>query len=183
MGLIRRYSSVMHGNYRTACLKYGLYMGLAFSFVLFFRWLIVLPASQPMGIVENVLQFGLMLAFVAMYRGSLCEKKITFKEAYIVGLGSAVVGAIIYGLFMYMYIMYMDPDMQTRCLEIQKAADTKGEFSPKQLAQLVRPSYIAFSSILLNSVMAVIWSLVAALVLSNEKAALKKKGNKKANRH
>lgn len=78
--------------------------------------------------------------------------------------------------------MYIDADMQARCLEIQKAADTKGEFTPKQLAQLVRPSYIAFSAMLLNSVMAVIWSLVVALVLSNEKAALKKKENKMAKR-
>lgn len=182
MGLVRRYSSVMHGSYKRACLKYGLYIGLVFSFVLFFRWLIVLPASQPMGIVENVLQLGLMFAFVAMYRNALPERRITFKESYIVGLGSAIVGAIVYGLFLYIYIMYIDADMQARCLEIQKAADTAGEFSQEQLAQLVRPSYIAFSAMLLNSVMAVIWSLVVALVLSNEKAALKKKEIKMAKR-
>ena len=71
MRLIRRYSSQMHGNYKKAILRYGVYVGLIFSFVLIFRLLLVLPVSQPMSYVENILQLVLLFVFVYLYKRQL----------------------------------------------------------------------------------------------------------------
>lgn len=172
MRLIRRYSSQMHGNYKRAILRYGVYIGLIFSFVLIFRWLLVLPVSQPMSYVENVLQLVLLFVFVYLYKRQLPERRINFKEAYTVALGSAVVGSIIYGMVLYLYAQYIDPEMQARCLEIQRRANVNGEFAPEDLQNMVKPSYIAGSAIILNSVMAIMWAMIVAIFLRNERAVV-----------
>lgn len=172
MRLIRRYSSQMHGNYKKAILRYGVYVGLIFSFVLIFRLLLVLPVSQPMSYVENILQLVLLFVFVYLYKRQLPERRINFKEAYTVALGSAVVGSVIYGMVLYLYVLYIDPEMQTRCLEIQQRANVNGEFSHEELQNMVKPSYIAGSAIILNSVMAIMWAMVVAIFLRNERAVV-----------
>ena len=155
MRLIRRYSSQMHGNYKKAILRYGVYVGLIFSFVLIFRLLLVLPVSQPMSYVENILQLVLLFVFVYLYKRQLPERRINFKEAYTVALGSAVVGSVIYGMVLYLYVLYIN-----------------GEFSSEELQNMVKPSYIAGSAIILNSVMAIMWAMVVAIFLRNERAVV-----------
>ena len=85
-------------------------------------------------------------------------------------LGSAVVGSVIYGMVLYLYVLYIDPEMQTRCLEIQQRANVNGEFSPEELQNMVKPSYIAGSAIILNSV--IMWAMVVAIFLRNERAVV-----------
>ena len=108
----------------------------------------------------------------SLYRRQLPERRINFKEAYTVALGSAVVGSVIYGMVLYLYVLYIDPEMQTRCLEIQQRANVNGEFSPEELQNMVKPSYIAGSAIILNSVMAIMWAMVVAIFLRNERAVV-----------
>lgn len=182
MGLIRRYSSRMHGNYKKAMLLYGLFIGLIFSFVLLFRWLIVMPVSQPMGYVENIMQLVLLFIFVYLYKKQLPDQRINFKEAYVVALGSAIVGSIIYGGFMYLYAANIDPEMTQRCYEIQVNADTNKEFTEAQLREMVKPSWIAGSTIMLNSVMAIMWAMIVAIFLRNERAIVVPPKPKKSKR-
>ena len=178
MGLIRRYESKMHGDYKRAILRYGFFGGLIFCVVLLLRWLLVLPPSQPMSYVENVLQLVLLFVFVYLYKRRLPDRRINFKESYVVALGTAVVSAVIYGMFMYVYASYIDTQMQERCFEFQRMMN-QGQYTEEQLKDLTKPSYIAFSAVLLNSVMAVLWAMIVAIFLRNERAIVVQKQKKK----
>ena len=172
MGVFNRYKSTMHGNYWVAIFKYGLLMGIGLLLVVMFRYWFKIPLSEPVSYAENFAMLIFMFIAVFVYKRGLEERKITFKESYIVGLGSGVIASIIYGMFLFVYSQYIDIDIQQRCFEIQRAVKTNVNLSDAQLMSMVKPSSIALSGIMLSSVLSILWSLIIAILLRNEQGVL-----------
>jgi hypothetical protein len=172
MGLLNRYKSTMHGNYWKGICKYGLLIGIGLSLVVLVRYWLMYPISQPVSYTENFAMLIFMFLAVFFYKRGLEERKITLKESYILGLGSGIVASIIYGMFLFVYAQYIDVDIQKRCFELQRAVKTNVNLNDEQLMSMVTPSSIAFSGIMLSSVISILWALVVSIFLRNEQGVL-----------
>lgn len=172
MGVINRYKSTMHGNYWRGIFLYGFLMGIGLSFVVLVRYWLMYPISQPVSYTENIAMLIFMFLAVFFYKRGLEEKKITLKESYILGFGYGIVASIIYGMFLFVYAQYIDVDIQQRCFELQKAVKTNANLNDEQLMSMVSPSSIAFSGIMLSSMMSVLWALIVSIFLRNEQGVL-----------
>lgn len=173
MGLLNRYDSKMHGNYWNAIFKYGFLVGLGLVLVVLFRHWLSMPLSQPVTYAENIALLVFMFIVVFLYRKSLQEKKITFKEAYIVGFGVGIVSSIMYGMFLYVFSLYIDTEFQQRCFEIQREIKSNAHLNDEQISAMSSSSAIAFSGILLSSIMSILWAMIVGILLRNEQAPLK----------
>jgi hypothetical protein len=172
MGLLNRYKSTMHGNYKIAVFKYGLLIGIGLSLVILFRYWFKMPISEPVSYYEDISMLVFLFIAVFLYKRGLKERKITLKESYILGLGSGIIASIIYGIFLFVYSQYIDIDIQQRCFEIQRAVKTNINLNDEELMLMVKPSSIAFSAILLSSVLTILWALIIAILLRNEQGIL-----------
>lgn len=172
MGLLNRYKSTMHGNYWIAIFKYGLLIGIGLSLVVLFRYWFKIPLSEPVSYAEDIAMLVFIFIAVFLYKRGLEERKITLKESYIVGLGSGIIASIIYGMFLFIYSQYIDVDIQQRCFEIQRAVEANAQLNDGQLKIMTTPSAIAFSAIMLSSVLSILWSLIIAILLRNEQGVL-----------
>lgn len=101
MKVFHRYNSTIHGNYRKAYLRSGLITGLLLSAYVLVRILMRSPLESPMSYVSDAVMLVAVFLFMAFYRNSLPEKKITLKEAMLFGVGTAVVGSLLYGLALW----------------------------------------------------------------------------------
>ncbi|MFA5541924.1 MAG: DUF4199 domain-containing protein [Bacteroidales bacterium] len=173
MALIRRYESQIYGNYKSAILKYGLYSGIGLSFVVLFRYWIIMPLSQPVSYAENIALLVFMFASVFIYKKKLPQGKLMFKEGFVLGLGLGVVASIIYGIFLYVYSFGIDPEFQNRCFDIQRALPNNQHLADDAIRQMTRHSSIAFSGILLSSIMSILWAMIVSILLRNERAVVK----------
>lgn len=91
----------MHGNYRRGYLRAGLLTGLLLTLYVMARLLMKSPVQSPVSYVSDAVMLVLVVLCTAYYRNSLPEKKITLKEAMLFGMGTAVVGSVIYGLALW----------------------------------------------------------------------------------
>lgn len=172
--IIRRYRSVIHGNYRWAALKYGIVMGVALSVFLVFRFLLGHPSNAPISSDENWVVFVALLVMslvlVFHYRRHLTEKKITFKESFLVTFDSCVIACIVYAAFMYIYALYIDNGMnsfQDRTLDVMTRALAKRE-NPNQI-QLPDMVYLVFWGMMVNIIMSILIAFITGIVCRNEK--------------
>lgn len=172
--IIRRYRSNIHGNYRWAALKYGIVMGGALSVFLVFRYLLGHPSNAPISSDENWVVFVALLVMslvlVFHYRRHLTEKKITFKEGFLVAFDSCVIACIVYAAFMYLYAMYIDNGMdsfQDRTLDVMKRALAEGG-NPNQV-QLPDMVYLVFWGMMVNIIMGILIAFITGVVCRNEK--------------
>ncbi|MDR1726281.1 MAG: DUF4199 domain-containing protein [Bacteroidales bacterium] len=175
MKIIKRYKSELHGNCWRALLKYGFYSGLILSFVVIFRKWLVYPLSQPVTYVEEITLLILMFIFVWFYRRKLPEKKMAFKEGYIVAFGTGVVASIIYGIFIMLYAWKIDPEIVNRSFDLQRSLETNRTLTDEQIRYIVKPQYIAFSAIVFSTVLSILWALVVSIIMRTEKATVRTK--------
>ncbi|MBQ9253521.1 MAG: DUF4199 domain-containing protein [Bacteroidales bacterium] len=176
MSLIKRYQSEIHGNYSRKGLKYGLVLGCVLSVVLLFRYLLGVPPNAPIAKDETWTVFAFLFlgncVALWIYRNSLKDKKITFKEAYLLCLIADVVSCMIYGMFIYIYAYYIDngqPSFVERCATVMFNSLNE---SGQQTTNLPPPpmSYLVIYSMMSNVIMAVLASFMSSLLLRNEKA-------------
>ncbi len=166
--LIRRYESVMHGNYHRMSLRYGLVIGAIMILSLLLRYLMIYKPSSPMTIWDNIAMLVLMACCVFHYRSSLENKKITFKESWLVGFYSGCVAAVLFGVFMYIYAANIDSEMSLRCANNLREIEEYQQYTPEDFAQMTRPSVIAFQYVIYNIIMAILWAFVIGILLKNE---------------
>ena len=117
MKFIRRYQSEIYGNYRKAYLLDGVLTGLLIGGAVSFCKLIYYPIYAPENYVTDVVLLVCTLLFAYMYRSKLPDRKVTFKELILFGLGLGVVAAIVYGLFLMFYGGVIDKEFAGRCLD------------------------------------------------------------------
>ena len=103
MGIFHRYNSTIHGNYRKAYLRSGLITGVLLAAYVLIRLLMGKPLESPTSYVSDAVMLVAVFLFMAFYRNSLPDKKITLKEAMLFGIGTAVVAAFIYGLALWAF--------------------------------------------------------------------------------
>lgn len=101
MGIFHRYNSTIHGNYRKAYLRSGLITGALLAAYMLVRLLMGSPLERPTSYVSDAVMLVAVFLFMAFYRNTLPEKKITLKEAMLFGTGLAAVAATFYGLALW----------------------------------------------------------------------------------
>lgn len=175
--IIRRYRSVMHGNYKKASLKYGLYMALVLSFLLLLRYL---AGYAPDATTENketwTVFAGLAImniVFTFHYRKRVEGKKISFKEAFLLGLYGSLVACVLYALFMYFYASCIDNgenSFESRTIELLTRQTAQANNIDISQVKLPSMSYLVFYGMVVNMVMSVLVSFFSAIVCRNEKS-------------
>lgn len=103
MGLFHRYKSEIHGNYRKGYLRFGTITGVALMLYILIRYLMGRPAENPEAYLSDGIMLVSVFLFTLLYRNVLPEKKATLKELMLLGLGTAVVASVLYGLFLWAF--------------------------------------------------------------------------------
>ncbi len=101
MGVFHRYKSEIHGNYRRAYLRCGGIAALLLGAYILVRLLIGNPVPTPTSLPLDGILIVLVFLFMAYYRNSLPDKKITLKEALLFGIGTAAVAALLFALILW----------------------------------------------------------------------------------
>ena len=101
MAIFHRYQSTIHGDYRRAYLRGGLLIGALLALYVLARLLMGSPVQSPTSYISDAVMLVLVVLLTAFYRNSLPEKKITLKEAMLFGMGAAAIGAVIYGISLW----------------------------------------------------------------------------------
>ena len=171
--IIRQYSSEIHGNYFQMSIRYGMVIGALMSLGLLVRFIISKPASSPISYVDNVIMLVFMAFVVYLYRNSLENKKITFKEAWLVGFFSAFVASVIYGMFMYIYNVWIDTDMSARCMNGLQNLDRCKGYTIDQIKAMAGVSQMCVYSIIYNIIVGILWAFCVGIIFRNEKAQRK----------
>ncbi len=94
----RRYQSTIHGNYRKAYLRCGAMTGLLMVAYAIVRLLMGSPMSSPVSYIVDAVLIVAVFLFTAYYRAALPDKRITFKEAVLFGIGLSFVAAFVYAI-------------------------------------------------------------------------------------
>ncbi|MGP1515208.1 MAG: DUF4199 domain-containing protein [Bacteroidales bacterium] len=168
--LFVKYHSAMHGNYSKKSLHYGILMGIVMIVVLLIRYLMSYKPSSPITLFDNIVLLILMALSVYRYRSILSDKKITFKEAWLLAFYAGGIASILFGVFMYLYSNYIDTEMGLRCANLLKRMPEYSSYTKEQFEQMTKPSYIAIQSIIYNIIMAVLWAFIIGIIFRNEMA-------------
>ena len=179
MKFIRRYQSEIYGNYRKAYLLDGVLTGLLIGGAVSFCKLIYYPIYAPENYVTDAVLFVCTLLFAYRYRSKLPDRKVSFKELMLFGLGLGVVAAIVYGLFLMFYGGVIDKEFAGRCLDHFIVGEQNGAGTDEEKAMTIEvmKSYKlhtwAFIGAFRTAVMSIMSAFVAALVFRTEKGKIK----------
>lgn len=143
-------------------LRCGILIGVILSVVLVIRWSVSMPAASPMGFAECGVLFVVSGLGYWRFKCSVHGREAGFLRRFSFVWISAIVGLMIYSAFMYIYIIGIDAEMQQRCLDLQRRQQANGGLSEEKLMEMVRPSYIAFSTLLIGGAVSAVWAAVLA---------------------
>ncbi|MBO4752360.1 MAG: DUF4199 domain-containing protein [Bacteroidales bacterium] len=125
--IIRRYKSEIHGNYRLAYLRWGALSGLVLSLYLLVRHWSGAPCATPADLGKDGLLVVGIVVSMYFYRRSLPDGKVTMKELLLMGLGTGLVAAVLYGLFVWLYCGVLYPEMTELYAQRFKTDDSQTE--------------------------------------------------------
>ena len=150
MGFFHRYQSEIHGNYRKGYLRFGIITGVVLMLYILVRYMMGVPAESP----EAYITDGIMLVA---------------KELMLLGLGTAVVGSVLYGLFLWAFgsAVPEQTELFTRTL--------RGEDAFLSAPAHFWAAWWGIESGIKLSVLGGFGAFVAALVFRNEKSAIHQK--------
>ena len=168
MGIFHRYNSTIHGNYRKAYLRSGLISGLLLSAYVLIRLLMGKPLESPTSYVSDAVMLVAVFLFMAFYRNSLPDKKITLKEAMLFGIGTAVVAAFIYGLALWAFGLAFQ--QQTALFSTTM---TGNEVTTQDPQLHYWAAWWAIYSFVLMALLGSFGAFVAAIFFRNEKSDIK----------
>lgn len=168
MGIFHRYNSTIHGNYRKAYLRSGLITGLLLSAYVLIRLLMGKPLESPTSYVSDAVMLVAVFLFMAFYRNSLPDKKITLKEAMLFGIGTAVVAAFIYGLALWAFGLAFQ--QQTALFSTTM---TGNEVTTQDPQLHYWAAWWAIYSFVLMALLGSFGAFVAAIFFRNEKSDIK----------
>ena len=168
MGIFHRYNSTIHGNYRKAYLRSGLITGLLLSAYVLIRLLMGKPLESPTSYVSDAVMLVAVFLFMAFYRNSLPDKKITLKEAMLFGIGTAVVAAFIYGLALWAFGLAFQ--QQTALFSTTM---TGNEVTTQDPQLHYWAAWWAIYSFVMMALLGSFGAFVAAIFFRNEKSDIK----------
>ncbi len=177
--IITRYKSVMHGNYKLAGVKYGIVMAAGLCVFLFLRYVVGHPANAPIAKDETWVVFlGLLLMSLMLvfhYRRNLIERKISFKEAFLVSFYSCLVACAIYAVFMYGYTLYIDNGLDSfhdRTIDVMTRSIARSENIDIDKVVLPEMPYLVAWGMVLNMIMGILVAFITGVICRNEKKQL-----------
>ena len=168
MGIFHRYNSTIHGNYRKAYLRSGLITGVLLAAYVLIRLLMGKPLESPTSYVSDAVMLVAVFLFMAFYRNSLPDKKITLKEAMLFGIGTAVVAAFIYGLALWAFGLAFQ--QQTALFSTTM---TGNEVTTQDPQLHYWAAWWAIYSFVLMALLGSFGAFVAAIFFRNEKSDIK----------
>ena len=168
MGIFHRYNSTIHGNYRKAYLRSGPITGLLLAAYVLIRLLMGKPLESPTSYVSDAVMLVAVFLFMAFYRNSLPDKKITLKEAMLFGIGTAVVAAFIYGLALWAFGLAFQ--QQTALFSTTM---TGNEVTTQDPQLHYWAAWWAIYSFVMMALLGSFGAFVAAIFFRNEKSDIK----------
>ena len=173
MGIFHRYNSTIHGNYRKAYFRSGLTTGLLLAAYVLVRLLMGSPLESPTSYVSDAVMLVAVFLFLAFYRNSLPEKKITLKEAMLFGIGLSVVASFIYGAALWA-IGFAHPQQ----VVLFTNTVTAQEITMQDPQLHYWAAWWGIYSLILMALLGSFGALVAAIFFRNEKSDIRKRNNK-----
>ena len=169
MGFFHRYQSEIHGNYRKGYLRFGLITGGGLMRYILVRYMMGVPAESPEAYITDGIMLVAVFLFTLLYRNVLPDRKATLKELMLLGLGTAVVGSVLYGLFLWAFgsAVPEQTELVTRTL--------RGEDAFLSAPAHFWAAWWGIESGIKLSVLGGFGAFVAALVFRNEKSAIHQK--------
>ena len=170
MALFHRYHSTLHGNYRRAALRYGLLTGSVMAAVMLLRVLLGNGVSSPGGGWLDVLLIAAVILLTAHYRQQLPDRKITLKEAMLVGVLTSLMAAAVYALL----LLAIEEIIPSQIVQFTRtmAGQTITTADPQLHYWALLWAIIALGQTALLGSFA---AFLAAVVLKNEKSEVKHK--------
>lgn len=185
MGVIKQYQSSIYGNYKKKWFRYGFLMGLALIAVIVLRYAMIYPISLPVSILQNIILVALMFGFTYLYRKDNPDKKLTFKESYLLNIGVGVIAGIIYSAFLWFYATYIDNDFCARYIDSQIIEYEKLTISDVEIVQRIdelkgfsTPTNLAFRAFMEISIISILFALIVSIFMRTEKAPIREKRKK-----
>lgn len=169
MGFFHRYQSEIHGNYRKGYLRFGIITGVVLMLYILVRYMMGVPAESPEAYITDGIMLVAVFLFTLLYRNVLPDRKATLKELMLLGLGTAVVGSVLYGLFLWAFgsAVPEQTELFTRTL--------RGEDAFLSAPSHFWAAWWGIESGIKLSVLGGFGAFVAALVFRNEKSAIHQK--------
>lgn len=179
MGLIRRYKSEMHGNYKRAWLQYGIITSVAMILSVLIRYALTYPIESSFSWTDDVVILICLVGFTMTYRSTLPEKRISFKEIYVLNLGIGFISAIVFGLFIWYYASRVDISFPDRYYaSMMEQAETSELALDKYEAQtkiMSTPGNLAMQGGVLTFVNVLVLGFFVAIFLKTEKQNIYRK--------
>ena len=176
MALLHRYQSTMHGNYKKFILLFGPVAAIALILSVIARYYFFDPIVTPAASwTDNVVLAICLVVFTLLYRTTLPEKKVTFKELFLLTVGISCVAAVLYGLYLWYYGTYTDPEFLQRFKDCEEAklSPEDPEYQKKlddiKAYNIGTPAFLGF---FLTVVTSFILGFFVALLFKTEKSPL-----------
>ena len=111
--IIRRYQSEIYGNYRLAYATYGVLTGIVLAIVMLLHRALLPsnPPASPESFEADVVIAVAIFLSAYRYRSTLPDKQVMLKELLLLGMGTAIVAAIVYGLLLWLVLGAVYPDL------------------------------------------------------------------------
>ncbi|MBO4740417.1 MAG: DUF4199 domain-containing protein [Bacteroidales bacterium] len=174
MALLHRYQSTMHGNYKKFILIFGPVAAIALILSVLARLYFFDPIETPVSWTDNIVLAICLIMFTLLYRSTLPERKVTFKEIFILTVGLSTVAAVLYALYLWHYGLHTDPDFPQRFLDSELAKHNAGEdgydTAVEQVKYMATPKYLAFMGGVYTVVTSFILGFFVALLFKTEKS-------------
>lgn len=173
--VLRQYESTMYGNYRVAYCVYGAVMGALMALYVQVRHWMGVGVAAPSDLGKDVVMVVCIIAAGWLYRRGLKEKKVSFKELMLLGLGMGVIGGLIYGLYVWLYcgVMYKD------VLDVWASAFEGEDSAERHMALHNAWNWALVYGFVQSAVTSIIVAFFGALIWRTEKSPVKERKSKK----
>jgi hypothetical protein len=159
----------------TPSLKYGITAGLALSVYTLLLFLMGLDKSSALGFVTYVILLSAMVLSVKEIRDNELNGYITFGNAWRKGMGIAFYSGIVYGMFMFIHLTYINEGyIEDMLLQVEETYEELGmsstqiEDSMKVIRIFYKPGFLSIGALIGNLFMGLLLSLIPALIFKKE---------------
>lgn len=161
---------------KSIMLNYGLYLGLASILIQLIKY--VLGMTYEIVWWESVLGFVISIVFIFLgtkaFRSSN-QGLLSFGEGLKVGIGIALISAIIIVIYQQIFMNFIEPDYMANMMEVTRQTYVEQNMTSEQIEAAMEMSE-GFSSPLITSGFALIGALFVGFIISLFTTLILKKG-------
>ena len=143
------------------------------------RYALTYPIESSFSWTDDVIILICLVGFTLVYRSTLPEKRISFKEIYVLNLGIGFISAIIFGLFIWYYASMVDISFPDRyyasMMEQAETSELPIDAYEAQTKNMSTPGNLAMQGGVLTFVNVLVLGFFIAIFLKTEKQNLYQK--------